>query len=71
MIYSNYDGDKLLRRHLAQKLMKHITRTKKEVSPYYELCVNELSKMKFDTLMMIIDVAMAEEILEEGMFEIK
>jgi hypothetical protein len=57
-------------RLLADKLLKHLTKTKKEKSPYYELCVDELSRMHHDDLKRLVDVIMAEEYFEENLFDL-
>jgi hypothetical protein len=51
--------------------MKHVTRTKKEKSAYYELCVDRLTQLPYDDLVILLQVIVNdEEMLEDKLFEL-
>lgn len=61
-----------LQRFVANKIMNHVTRNKKERSMYYEICVDTLArKLSYDDLVRLLDVIVNEEDrFEEKLFEI-
>jgi hypothetical protein len=60
-----------MRRFIAQKIMKHVTRTKKKQSSYYEICVDRLTQLPYDDLVILLQVIVNdEEMLEDKLFEL-